>query len=185
MRDYRINTNYAKALLLLATERGEADRVRDDMKLVSRVTAENRELRVVFANPTVPHDRKAGLARALFEGNVAESTMAFLLFVVKKNRSVNLHGISESYLEQWRSVNGVVLSDLVTHQPIDDRAREMVTNMVHDYTGKTVELRDYTDEKMLGSFKLEFDNKMYDARIRTKIRKLRLEFNKNDYESKL
>jgi hypothetical protein len=38
---------------------------------------------------------------------------------------------------------------------------------------------------MLGSFKLEFDNKMYDARIRTKIRKLRMAFAKNEYESKL
>ena len=185
MNNYRINTNYAKALLLLATDRGEADRVRDDMQLVSRVTAENRELRVVFANPTVPHDRKAAVARALFEGKVGESTMAFLLFVVKKNRSVNLHGISESYLEQWRDANGVVLSDLVTHQPIDDQARATVTRLVHEYTGKTVELRDHTDEKMLGSFKLEFDGKMYDARIRTKIKRLRVQFAKNDYESKL
>lgn len=185
MKNYRINTNYAKALLLLATERGEADKVRDDMRLVSQVTSENRELRVVFANPTVPHDRKAAVTRALFDGKVGESTLAFLLFVVKKNRSVNLLGISESYLEQWRDANGVVRSDLVTQQPIDDRARELVTEMVQKYTGKTVELHDHTDEKMLGSFKLEFDNKMYDARIRTKIRKLRLEFMRNDYESKL
>jgi len=39
--------------------------------------------------------------------------------------------------------------------------------------------------KMLGSFKLEFDGKMYDARIRTKIKRMRVEFAKNEYESKL
>ena len=52
-------------------------------------------------------------------------------------------------------------------------------------SGKTVELHDRTDPKMLGCFKLEFDNKMYDARIRTKIRRMRIEFAKNEYESKL
>lgn len=185
MNNYRINTNYARALLLLATERNEADRVAEDMKLVGSVTAENRELRVVMANPTVPHDRKVAIVNDLFEGHVSAATMAFLTFVVKKNRSVNLQGISNSYLEQWREAKGIVLSDLVTHQPIDDQARQMVTQMVHDYTGKEVELHDRTDPKMLGSFKLEFEGLMYDARIRTKIRKLRIEFAKNDYESKL
>ena len=38
---------------------------------------------------------------------------------------------------------------------------------------------------MLGGFKLEFNHNMYDARLRTKILKLRKEFSKNIYESKL
>ena len=38
---------------------------------------------------------------------------------------------------------------------------------------------------MLGGFKLEFDHNMYDARLRTKIRKLRKAFSENEYESKL
>lgn len=185
MNDYRINTNYAKALFMVATDTGEIDRVADDMRLVGEVTAENRELAVVFANPTVRHDHKSAILRDLFAGKVSETTMAFLSFVVRKNRSVNLRGISNAYVSQWRDAKGIVYSDLVTHQPIDDNARQMVSKLVEDYTGKKVELHDRTDSNMLGSFKLEFDNKMYDARIRTKIRKLLQEFAKNDYESKL
>ena len=185
MNDYRINTNYARALLILASERGVADRVADDMRTVRAVCADNHELVVVFANPTVPQDKKAAVVRALFGEHVAEETMAFMLFVVRKNRSVNLRGISDAYLSQWREMRGIMYTDLVTHQPIDDTARRMVTQMVAEHTGKTVELHDRTDSHMLGGFKLEFDHNMYDARIRTKIRKLRIEFAKNDYESKL
>jgi methionine aminopeptidase len=118
-------------------------------------------------------------------GEVSDEVMAFLVFVVKKNRSINLQGIADSFVEQYRVAKGIVLSDLVTHQPIDDEARRTVTRLVEEYTGKQCELHDRTDPKMLGGFKLEFDHNMYDARIRTKIRKLRLEFAKNDYESKL
>ena len=57
--------------------------------------------------------------------------------------------------------------------------------MVEKYTGKKVELNARTDPKMLGGFKLEFDHKMYDARLLTKLLKLRKEFSKNVYESKL
>ena len=185
MNSYRINTNYAKALFMLATDTGEIDRVADDMRLVGDVMAENRELSVVFANPVVRPDKKVAIVRELFDGHVSQSTMAFLVFVVRKNRTVNLRGISEAYVGMWRDARGIVLSDLVTYQPIDDVARKIVTEMVAGYTGKEVELHDHTDSKMLGGFKLEFDNKLYDARIRTKIRKLLQEFAKNDYESKL
>ncbi len=185
MNNYRINTNYAKALFMLATDRNDVDRVADDMRLVSKVTAENRELEVIFSNPVLPGPKKAAVVKALFAESVCDTTMAFLVFLVRKNRSVNMHGVSEAYIAMWRDARNIVLSELVTHQPIDDTARETVTRMISEYTGKTVELKDETDEKMLGGFKLEFDNKMYDARLRTKIRKLHKEFAKNEYESKL
>ena len=185
MSSYRINTNYAKALLMLATDRQDVDRVADDMRLVADVTAENRELSAVFANPVLPAAKKKGIVEALFSGKVSDTTMAFLVFLVRKNRSVNMRGVSEAYLGLWRNVKGIVLSDLVTHQPVDEEARAVVKQLVQEYTGKTVELHEGTDTNMLGGFKLEFDHKMYDARLRTKIRKLRQEFAKNDYESKL
>lgn len=185
MSNNRINTHYAKALLLLSQDMDVVDHVSDDMRMVSHVCAENRELNVVFANPVVPLDKKVAIVKEIFEGQVCEATMAFLVFVTRKNRSVNLRGIAESFIKMYRDYRGIVLSDLVTHQPIDDVARQLVTQMVAEYTGKTVELHDRTDPKMLGCFKLEFAGKMYDARIRTKIRRMRLEFARNDYESKL
>lgn len=185
MNTYRINTNYAKALLMLATDRQDVDRVADDMRMVSKVTAENHELAVIFANPVLPTDKKAAIVRELFSDRVSDTTMAFLVFLVRKNRTVNMHGVSEAYLDLWRNTKGIVLSDLVTHQPVDESARALVKKMVQEYTGRSVELREGTDAQMLGGFKLEFDHKMYDARLRTKIRKLRQEFAKNDYESKL
>lgn len=185
MNNYHINTHYAKALLLLSLDLGVVDRVAEDMRLVGSVWAENRELSVLFANPVIKREKKLAIVRELFEGKVSQETMTFLVFVTRKNRTVMLHGIAEAYLEMYREYRGIVLSDLVTHQPIDDVARKMVTEMVEKYTGKTVELHDRTDPKMLGCFKLEFDGKMYDARIRTKIRRMRIEFAKNEYESKL
>lgn len=185
MNNYKIHTHYAKALLLLAIDTDCVDEEAKDMRLVSRVCAENHLLNVVFGNPVIPLQRKLNIVTTLFEGKVSATTLAFLLFATRKNRSVNLRGIAESYLRMFRDYRGIVLSDLVTHQPIDDVARRMVTEKVERYTGKTVELHDRTDEKMLGCFKLEFDGKMYDARIRTKIRRLRAQFARNDYESKL
>lgn len=185
MNNYRVNINYAKALFMLATDRQQADRVADDMRLVGSVVADNRELGVVFSNPTIPYDRKTAIVEDLFSAAVCDETMAFLRFVVKKHRSVNLRGISEAYLDLYRDSKGVVLGELVTHRETDESAKEYVRRLIEEYTGKQVELHATTDARMLGGFKMEFDHNMYDARLRTKILKLRKEFAKNEYESKL
>jgi len=185
MNNYRININYAKALFMLASDRGQADGVADDMRLVGKVVAENRELGVIFSNPTVRYDKKTAIVEALFGEAISAESLAFLRFVVKKNRSVNLRGISEAYLNLYRESKGIVLGELVTHQETDDSAKEYVSRLIGEYTGKQVELHTSTDPHMLGGFKMEFDHNMYDARLRTKIMKLRKEFAKNEYESKL
>ena len=185
MNNYRININYAKALFMLASDRQQTDRVSEDMRLVGEVVKENRELSAVFANPTVRYDRKTAIVEALFGENVCDETMAFLRFVVKKNRSVNLRGISEAYLDIYRESKGIVLGELVTHLETDDSAKAYVRRLIEEYTGKQVELHTATDPHMLGGFKMEFDHNMYDARLRTKIMKLRKEFANNVYESKL
>ena len=185
MNNYRINKNYAKALFMLASDRGATDVVAEDMRLVGRVVAVNHTLGVVFANPTVRFDRKIAIVEDLFRTVVSEETLAFLRFVVKKNRSVNLRGISEAYMYLYRESKNIVLGELVTHQETDESAREYVSRLIAEYTGKQVELHTATDPHMLGGFKMEFDHNMYDARLRTKIMKLRKEFAKNEYESKL
>ena len=107
MSNYRINNNYAKALFMLATDTGNADRVADDMKLITSVMAENRELAVVLGNPVVRGDKKSAIVQDLFASRVCEDTMAFLIFLVRKNRSVNLRGISDAYLTIYRDAKGI------------------------------------------------------------------------------
>lgn len=185
MNDYRININYAKALFLTATETEQQEAVMADMRLVNEVCAENRELNVVFCNPVIKEDKKMGILNDLFADKVTKLSMLFLHFVVKKHRSVNLKGISNAYMEIYRDAHNIELTELVTAVEVDPNSVELIKKLVSDYTHKEVELQATTSDKMLGGFCLSFDNNMYDARIRTKIRKLRAEFGKNVYESKL
>lgn len=185
MSDYKINTNYAKALFLLASDMKQLDAVMSDMRLVEEVCRENRELGVVFNNPVIPEAKKVAILDELFASHLSELSVAFLRFVVKKRRSINLRGISEAFMEMHRKANNVMLTDLVTAVEVDEESKAEVVKLVSEYTGKSVELQSRTDDKMLGGFCMRFDNNMYDARIRTKIMKLRQEFDKNIYESKL
>ncbi|MBP5547340.1 MAG: ATP synthase F1 subunit delta [Bacteroidales bacterium] len=185
MEDYRINTNYAKALFLVASDMGQLDAVGEDMRLVNSVCIENHMLNTVFANPFIREGKKVAILNELFGAHVSKVTSLFLAFVVKKRRAVNLRGISDAFIGLYRAYKNVVLSHFVTATEADDEAKQAVCRLVCEYTGKEVELQTEVDPDILGGFSIEFDNNMYDARLNTAINKLRKEFSKNVYESKL
>lgn len=185
MQDYRININYAKALFLLAGETGEQEAVAEEMRVVGDVCCQSRELNAVFRNPEIKAAKKAAIVSDLFGESVSKTTMTFLLFVVRKNRSVNIRGISQAYLDLYRESRGIVLSKLVTAEPADEQVKAIATKVIADYTHKQVELETMTDPSIIGGLAMEFDNTMYDARVSTRLAKLRREFDKNIYESKL
>lgn len=185
MQDYRININYAKALFLLAGETQQEEAVAADMRLVNEVCTENHVLNVVFNNPVIKEDKKVAIVTDLFGERVSKLAMVFLTFVVRKNRTVNLRGISEAYLDLFRKSRNIVLSDLTTVVEADGEMTDLVRKVIGEYTQKTVELRQKTDPAIIGGFSLAFENNMYDATLRTSLQKLRRAFDDNVYESKL
>ena len=185
MQDYRININYAKALFMLAAELNEQDTVAVDMRLVNSVCADSRELNAVFRNPEIKMSKKAAIVDALFGEHVGKTSLAFLHFVVRKHRTFNLRGISASYLDLYRESHGIVLSKFTTAEPVDQDILDLVSKTIAAHTDKKVELQTVTDPKIIGGFALEFENNIYDARLSTYLVKLRQQFEKNIYESKL
>lgn len=185
MQDYRININYAKALFMLAAELNEQDAIAIDMRLVNAVCSENRELNAVFRNPEIKMSKKSAIVDAIWGEHVGKTSLAFLHFVVRKHRTVNLRGISSSYLDLYRESHGIVLSKFTTAEPVDQEILDMVSKAIATHTNKQVELQTKTDPKILGGFAMEFENNIYDARLSTRLVKLRQQFEKNIYESKL
>ncbi|MCQ2294118.1 MAG: ATP synthase F1 subunit delta [Bacteroidales bacterium] len=185
MQDYRININYAKALFLLAQDTHEQEQVAEDMRLVNQVCMENRQFSIIFRNPELKAAKKSAILSSTFESHISRTSMAFLLFVVRKSRSINLKGISAAYLDLYRESRGIVLSKLTTAEPSDESTRQLATQVIADYTHKQVELQTVTDPSIIGGMAIEFDNNLYDGTISSKIAKLRLAFDDNQYESKL
>ena len=170
---------------MLAEELQEQKAVAIDMRLVNAVCTENHELNTVFRNPEVKMSKKVSIVDALFGEHVGKTSLAFLEFVVKKHRSVNLRGISAAYLDLFRESQGIVLSKFTTAEPVDQEVLDMVSQAIAAHTHKEVEMLAKTDPKIIGGFAMEFDNTIYDARLSTRLTKLRQQFEKNIYESKL
>ncbi len=185
MERYRINVNYAKALFLLATDLHQEDTVMQDMRLVHQVCKENHILNVVLSNPTLRESKKNAIIIDLFRDKVSATSEAFILFVLKKRRTINLKGIAAAYMDLYRESRGIVSGEVTTATEVDAATIDALRDKVAAITGKTVELECKVDPRLMGGFRISYNNNMYDATLSTKMEQLRKEFSKNIYEKKL
>ncbi len=182
MKDTRLAIRYAKALLELALEKGLETKVREDMHLVSDVCEANRDFRRLLLNPGINSDKKQSIIKEIFKKDIQELSLSFLLLIANKRREVFIDEIAKNYIEIYKENKGIKTATIETVVKIDNFTKENIIKLIEERTNSKIELIEIINEKLVGGFKLTFDNKQYDNSILNEIRKLRKEFQVNIYQ---
>lgn len=82
MRQPKVAQRYAKALFDLAVERGEVERIKEDLEGIKAL--DHGELRAVWMSPVIQGEKKQKVFSALLEGKVSPTTTAFFNLLFKK-----------------------------------------------------------------------------------------------------
>lgn len=181
MQETKAALRYARSLFQLAVERNELEAVSADMDLIHRTILENRELAVMLKSPIIKADKKASIIRAIFEGKIGGTTVAFLNLIIQKRREMHIGQIAHSFVTLYLASNGIEEATLTTAFPIDEAFRRRVTGIVENISGSKVELEEKIDPSIIGGFVLRFGDKQIDASVEREIELLRREFDKNLY----
>lgn len=186
MSELRVASRYAKSLLDLARERGELEKVKQDMDLFSKTLNENRDLRLLLRNPIVKHDKKLAILQAIFGGKVSVMTEKFFTIVTNHSREGALEFIGSEFLTQYNVLSGVQVAQVTTATPLDAPTRLQVVQLVRQQTGlQEVTLQEKVDASLIGGFVLRIGDKLIDDSVSYRLRKLRNDFSKNPYQPQL
>lgn len=74
-----VANRYARALVDVATERGQVETVLADLTKFAGLLSGHEELRLVFPNPTIPLERKRAVLHSLLERLSFQPTTANFL----------------------------------------------------------------------------------------------------------
>jgi F-type H+-transporting ATPase subunit delta len=176
-----ISQRYAKALFELAQEMKILDRVNQDMSLVQSVVAENPELKRLLASPVVPPRRKSQVLKAIFEKHLDKLSFRFLQLVVKKEREAYLQNIADNFISLFKEFRNILPVKITTAQAIDGEVRQEILDLLKDAEHKTIELDEAVNEKLIGGFVLNLEDRQYDASLQKKISRLKKTFESNLY----
>jgi F-type H+-transporting ATPase subunit delta len=102
--------------------------------------------------------------------------------LVTKGREGDLFEITNSFIAQYNEIKGIHIVKLTTAVAISDDLKQSIQLKVNtSVSSGTVELETKVDEKLIGGFVLEFDNKLVDASILRDLNDIKKQFLTNYY----
>lgn len=182
----RIASRYAKSLLELSQEQGKLEKVMEDIKAFKEAT-KNRDLFLFLKSPIINTGTKQKAFKALFEGKLDPVTMAFMNIIMVKGREAFLPEIADEFLSQYKQLNNISTVKLITAVKVDQAAIDAIIKKFEgsNSTRTKVEVENIVNPDIIGGFKVEFEDKLYDASIKYHLDQLKQQFTGNPHKKNL
>jgi len=186
MPNPRLATRYAKALLDLAIEKGELEKVYEDMKLLREICKNSRDFVIILHSPIIPQDKKEKVIGALFKGRVSVLTATFTRLLVNKGREINFPEIITAFINQYKQFKGIHTLSLTTAVPVGEAIKNEIINKVKSRIKvDEIELIEKINPDVIGGFRLELSDYLIDATIQRVLQKAKAEFENKDFVFRL
>lgn len=170
-----VASRYAKSLIELAEEKKVVDVVYQDMLLFNQIAKNNRGLMLALRSPVVRHEKKLGILNSIFKEKVNPVSYTIFEIITRKNRESILDAIAAEYIIQYNAYKGIQKALITTSTPLTAELRDQFTKIVADATGRTVELEEKVDQKLIGGYVLRVGDRQIDASIKSRLNELKLE----------
>ncbi|MCX6273133.1 MAG: ATP synthase F1 subunit delta [Bacteroidetes bacterium] len=182
MKNTKIGSRYAKALLDIALEQDFLEKAREDMETIAQVVASSKEFRLLMGNPVVNAAKKTAVLKEIFGKYIHPGTLMFLTILTQKRREIHLGTIAAEFIRLYNEVKNIKIAYLKTAIAADEATRTKVTTIVKDRFHCNVQLVEEVDPKLIGGFVLKIGDYQYDASIASELIELRKQFQTNVYK---
>jgi F-type H+-transporting ATPase subunit delta len=174
MASTRAAIRYATAILDLATSKGVAEVVNNDMKLIASTINGNLELSAFIQNPTLKVEVKEKALLEVFAGIDAVTQGLFHLLFENKRFEI-LEAIAEEYSKLSDIMNGVEVAKVTTAIPMDAELEAKVLAKIATLSDKKITIENIVDASIIGGFILRIGDKQYNASVANRLQVLKRE----------
>lgn len=164
---------YAKALLEAAAEAGVLEQVAADLEAL-RPHFAGKEVAGFFANPAVPRARKeAALTAAAERAAASRISVNLLRLLLARGRVGLLPDIARLFRDLADERTGRVRAEVTAAVPLPAASLEALAARLSAATGRQVHLTPRVDPTVLGGLVARVGSTLYDASLRTQLRRMR------------
>ena len=176
----QVASRYAKALIVLAQEKGQLEGVHEDMVLIDNTVQENRDLRLMLDSPIVKSEQKEKVLQAIFAGKIGEVSMKFLDLLIKKKRESLIDNMAIEFEKQYMLIKGIVRAEVVSVEPLTAQQREEVQRIIREVDNKEVELIERLDPSIIGCIIIRIGDMQIDHSVAGKLRAYKAQLIRNN-----
>src|SRR5688572_18044836 len=135
MLNPRVASRYAKSLIDLSIERGELEKVFEDMQWLQSVCKSNRDVVNLLKSPVIKGDTKKKILKAIIGDNVSPITSGFINLLVTKGRESNLPEVASAFISSYKQKKNIHTVKITTATPLTDNVKNEIITQIKTSAG--------------------------------------------------
>jgi F-type H+-transporting ATPase subunit delta len=170
----RTNTRalrFAEAAFAVARDSNTLDAWLEALKQASSIY-DNHAAGLYLTSPVVPAERKQALLRELLPG-VSQGVQRFLTILAHRDRLDLVPEIATVFERLLNEHRGIVVAQVTTAVPIDDREKALIASRLQRRLGKTITIEARVDPSILGGVVAQIGDNVIDGSVRGRLERLR------------
>jgi len=174
VKNLAIARRYAKALLMIGKQDGEAEAYRSELSGISTLIAQNRSLEQALTNPLHDAGARKGVLETLIDRlGLSKVMRSFLLLLFDKGRIGFIDSIDEFYQNLADELKGVARATVTSATELSADAVEKISQGLSRRTGKEVILEIKQDPSLIGGIVTHIGDLVLDGSIKTQLLSMR------------
>jgi len=174
MKNLAVARRYAKALMLIGKEDGQADQYTTELSAFIALFDGSTELEKAITNPLFgKNDRRNVLSAVLEKTDFSRTIKSLVMLLFDKGRIGFLREICEFYKTLADELKGVVHATLVSATKLSDEATEKIRQGLAKRTGKDIILDVEQDPSLIGGIITKIGDLVLDGSVKTQLFNMR------------
>ncbi|MBI9087211.1 MAG: ATP synthase F1 subunit delta [Desulfobacterales bacterium] len=174
MKNLAIARRYARALLLIGKENGQAEAYRAELDRVAGLVQGDKALEQAISNPLYEaRGRKKVLQAIIDKLDLSVAMKSFLLLLFDKGRFGFLISINDFYQKLADELKGVARASLVSAAALSSETVEKIRSALSRKTGRDIILEVEQDPSLIGGIVTRIGDLVLDGSIKTQLANMR------------
>ena len=174
MIEESLATGYAQALFEVASERGGADDIENDLEGIKKLLETNREFRDILYHPSITKTDKKDIINKTIGRQCSSKWVRNLLYIlIDKRREKILDFLPDVFKGVAGQIRGVVSVKVQTAFPLTGTRRVKLKENIEKLTKKKVELETEVNKEIIGGMIIRIENKIIDGSITNRLKNLK------------
>lgn len=174
MRSSAIARRYAKALILIGKQDGQAEKYRDELQGFIELLDSQPALEQTVNNPLYGTEKRRNLLDTVLERLQISNVMnSFFVLLFTKKRFAYIRDINYHFNKLADELKGIVRAELTSATELSRDSFEQIRQSLSKMTGREVVLDSRQDPELIGGVVAKIGDLVLDGSIRTQLKNMR------------
>ncbi|MCR5754572.1 MAG: F0F1 ATP synthase subunit delta [Acetatifactor sp.] len=165
-----VSKTYGEALFEIASEQGGLREWMEEVNALWQILTDNQEFDKMMKHPGIPIQEKVQILKNVFEGQIREELLNFLMIVITKERYAQLNAIFRYFIDRVKETEKIGVAYVTTAIELNKAQKDAVTDRLLATTSyESMEMHYKVDTALIGGMKIRVGDRVVDSSIRSKL----------------